>query len=458
MPLSLALAGTQGFERWRALRKNRIAAYSAALLLVGLATLLRLAIGDRIVPGLPFITYYPTVVLATLLGGFGPGIAAVLISSVVADLLFIPPAFALLAGAAEISSVLVFLLLSMMMIGVVGLLDLAVVRLLAHEQNIRTLIDAAPNGIVVVDGSGNITLVNPRAEALFGFARDEMLGRPIETLLPTRLATGHTEVRETYMKDPQVRAMGVGRDLSARRKDGSEFPVEIGLSPVARDGSTGVLATVVDITERRQIQERERLFVAELKHRVQNLLAVVDAIARRSFTETKSLAEARADFSGRLKALAQAHASLTESDWHGASLRRIIATECSAFSKRVEVNGCEIMLNGTAARQFALIVHELATNAMKHGAFAVPEGRVVITGEIPRDAQDRFRFTWTELDGRPVRQPERKGFGSVILSEAAKQFGQSVTLMFEPGGLVYSLEVLREAAEEPSAGQQSSVA
>ena len=115
--------------------------------------------------------------------------------------------------------------------------------------------------------------------------------------------------------------MGWGRDLSARRKDGSEFPVEIGLNPIKRNGKNGVLATVIDVTERMRAQESQQLIIRELHHRTQNLFAVIEAIVARSFDECKTPAEAKDALRGRIHALATAYATVTNASGKHASLR-----------------------------------------------------------------------------------------------------------------------------------------
>jgi PAS domain S-box-containing protein len=110
---------------------------------------------------------------------------------------------------------------------------------------------------------------------LFGYERRELLGQKIELLVPARQVDTHRAVRESFLEKPEARMMGAGRDLSGRRKDGSEFPIEIGLNPVNRDGHHAVLGTVIDISERKRAHDRQLFLVRELHHRTQNLFAVI---------------------------------------------------------------------------------------------------------------------------------------------------------------------------------------
>jgi len=129
----------------------------------------------------------------------------------------------------------------------------------------QLVFEATPSGIVVVDAGGKIVLVNRQAEALFGYTREEFLGLGIESLLPEAIREGHARLRETFQKAPTERVMGAGRELRARRKDGSEFPVEVGLTPVTTPDGPVVVSSVVDITERTRVQESLRRYAEELE-------------------------------------------------------------------------------------------------------------------------------------------------------------------------------------------------
>ena len=145
---------------------------------------------------------------------------------------------------------------------------------------------------------------------------------------------------------------------------------------------------------------------------------------------------------GRVDALAQAHAILAEHAWEGAPLTEILKRELGNYSEHLNASGCDIVVNARAAHQFSLIAHELATNALKYGALSAPGGRISITGSVEQlNGASLFSFLWKESDGPLVSQPTRKGFGSIILLDAAKQFGQRVAVNYDPQGLSYELVV-----------------
>lgn len=145
------------------------------------------------------------------------------------------------------------------------------------ESRFRLVVESAPNAMVLVNREGGIAMVNGQTERLFGYSRSELLGQSIETLVPERFRRQHSGYRGGFFHAPQARPMGAGRDLYARRKDGSEFPVEIGLNPIDAPGGTQVLAAIIDITERKRNEERMHVLNAELETRVRERTAQLEA-------------------------------------------------------------------------------------------------------------------------------------------------------------------------------------
>ncbi len=149
-------------------------------------------------------------------------------------------------------------------------------------RHAQLLIEAAPNGILLVDGAGIIRLANRQIEKTFGYGQEELVGQPVEILLPKALRSAHSAMMRSFFFNPQARAMGSGRDLFAARKDESEFPVEIGLNPIEIEGQTSVLCSIVDITERKiaekKIVEASRMkseFLANMSHEFRTPMNVI---------------------------------------------------------------------------------------------------------------------------------------------------------------------------------------
>jgi PAS domain S-box-containing protein len=126
------------------------------------------------------------------------------------------------------------------------------------EERFRRVVESAPNAIVMIDRDGLIVMVNTQTERVFGYSRGELLGRPVEMLVPERYCRAHPTLRTSFFSAPISRPMGIGRDLYGRRKDGSEFPVEIGLNPIDADEGIMVLSAIVDISDRKEKEERIR--------------------------------------------------------------------------------------------------------------------------------------------------------------------------------------------------------
>ena len=314
------------------------------------------------------------------------------------------------------------------------------------EEQFRLLFEAAPNGMIVIDHTGVITFVNRRVDRMFGYSRGDLIGRSVEVLVPDRFRGAHPSLRARFAEQPETRAMGAGRDLYGLRKNKTEFPVEIGLNPFRSGGRLLVVASVIDITERKRNEEHIRFVMDELSHRSKNLLTVVLAVANRTVEHAMSFDEFQANFESRLMALARSHDLLIERGWTGATIEALIFTQLKPFlddlALRVDIEGPPITLAPQAAQNIGLAFHELATNAMKYGALSSPEGRIVIRwGVDDRQTPRKFRLSWHEQGGPHVNPPKHEGFGHRVLSHMAQGSSDTnVRLVFAPEGFAWTLE------------------
>jgi two-component sensor histidine kinase len=197
-----------------------------------------------------------------------------------------------------------------------------------------------------------------------------------------------------------------------------------------------------EIADRMLAEDRQQLLANELAHRGKNLLAVIQAIVSRSLSGTRSLAEARDVLMRRVQALARSQSVLLLEGFEGVPLSEITRLELEAFSGRVEIAGPAVILNPKVAQTFALVMHELATNATKHGALSLPVGRVAIRWSIEgAGAAARFTFHWQEYNGPLVVPPTHRGFGRILIEDAmAQDFGTSPKISFAPEGLIYEID------------------
>ncbi|MET0533969.1 MAG: histidine kinase dimerization/phosphoacceptor domain -containing protein [Steroidobacter sp.] len=266
------------------------------------------------------------------------------------------------------------------------------------------VLDAAPIGMLVVDANGTITFANAHVEDLLGYRRNELVGAPLEQLVPAQARHAHPQFRQRFLNSPSARAMGGGRDLFALRKDGLEIPVEIGLSPLLTQQGTFVLSSIVDITERKvavqrlkeqsaelaaTLKEREVL-LQEIHHRVKNNLQIIASMINMQLrtVEAPGARNVLSECKTRVDAIALIHEKLYQSrDFSNIPFedyaRGLIATIQQAsgsyghIATRVEIQN--ILLPVAQAIPCGLIVNELVTNSIKHAFPERGDGTITVS-------------------------------------------------------------------------------
>ena len=307
----------------------------------------------------------------------------------------------------------------------------------ASEARFRAVVETAADGIVTINARGVIESVNPEAERLFGYPHEELIGQNVRILMTAPDAERHDEYLARYLRTGEARIIGIGREVMGRRKDGSTFPLFLSIGQFRLEGERYFTGIVRDVTERKRAEERQRLLTAEVDHRAKNLLATIQAMVLLSRRDARSVSDFATTLIGRLHAMGRAHDLLARDQWTGASLHDIIRNEFQAFAgadgARLSMVGEDARLSARAAQTLSLALHELTTNAAKHGALSVPEGRVEVRSIV--NGQE-LELTWMETGGPEVKSPSTQGFGSVIVERSiAHELGGNAELHFEPGGL-----------------------
>jgi PAS domain S-box-containing protein len=302
--------------------------------------------------------------------------------------------------------------------------------LAASEARFRGFAEASPDVLWMLDpASGRLAYVSPAYEQLWG----EPLPAPGEAGLEA--LTRGLEPADAAAVAALERGIGAGEpvqtEVRIRRADGQLRWVRLTSFGIGARGAQGmrVGGFARDITRRQEADQRQRLLIAELNHRVKNTLATVLSLARqteRSARRAEAAPEAAAadasfvaDFQARLMALARGHDLLTASTWRGAMLHEVAAAALSPWrardgaASRIALQGPPVWLAPRQALGLSLAVHEMATNAAKHGALRLPEGRVSLAWE--RDSGGQVEVRWVESHGPPVRAPTRQGFGTRLL-------------------------------------------
>jgi PAS domain S-box-containing protein len=256
----------------------------------------------------------------------------------------------------------------------------------ADNDLFRLALEAAPTGMIMVDRAGLIVLVNAQIERLFQYSRAELIGEPVEMLVPPRFRALHPGFRNGFFGDSRARPMGAGRDLYGLRKDQTEIPIEIGLNPMVTREGAFVLSSVVDITERKRMDEalrgqlREReVLLQEVHHRVKNNLQVISSLINlqlTSMTDGPALGALR-ECSSRVQAIGLIHEQLYQAqDFARVAFSEYTQNLASAVFRTAGVNPAAVSLEldidpisvaVDTAIPCGLILSELITNALKHG-------------------------------------------------------------------------------------------
>lgn len=213
------------------------------------------------------------------------------------------------------------------------------------------------------------------------------------------------------------------------------------------DGKAHRLINVAtDITERKTAEAHQRFLLQELSHRSKNLLSIVQAIADQTLRSCSDLKEFQNRFDGRLRGLAASNTLLARGDWRGSSLSALIELQLAPFvglpSPQLEIRGPKVDLTAEAAQSIGLVLHELATNSVKHGALSVPQGRLSISWQADQArSAEGLKLDWRERGGPLVTVPNRTGFGHVVMKKMIEQAVQgTVEINFDREGLQWSLQ------------------
>ena len=325
------------------------------------------------------------------------------------------------------------------------------------EADLRLVLDSATDGVYCVDTDGTTTMCNAAFLRMLGIRGEaDAIGRKLHDVIHHTHPDGLPYPKEECPIYRTARD-GVPSHVDYElffRFDGTSFPVEYWVNPIVGDGTRqGAVCTFIDITERRRAQEQQNLLLKELNHRIKNLFAITGgmiALSARSATTPKEYA---ASLSGRLDALALAHELIlpsipgkggtdVEPTRLDALLKRILlpyAVKQDGFDNtRVMTHGPAIALGPQTVTTFALITHELATNAAKYGSLSVEEGSLRITWSCDNDL---LVLKWEETGGPPITEPPNaEGFGSLLSNQSVRvQLGGALKHIWDRAGLSVEL-------------------
>lgn len=332
-----------------------------------------------------------------------------------------------------------------------GALEQSRLHALEQEQRLAATYEHAAIGITEIAPDGRLIRVNEATCAITGFSREE--------LLSVRLFT-HTHPddadpdRDAFRKQVAGELDFYSVEKRLVRKDGRVIWLSVRSSPVRdADGHLLYIVRVIqDITERKGAEQRAKLLIDELNHRVKNTLATVQSLASQTARGAPTPQDFRERFEGRLIALSKAHDQLTQHHWESADLRDLLSGSFApypgAVPGRVSLRGEDIVLRPRAVLTLAMAVHELVTNAVKYGALSVPGGRIEIRWQPVEEPEGRkfLRIDWMEEGGPTVVEPQQRGFGSKLIEGSiAAELGGRARLTYAPEGLRCEMLIPLEA-------------
>jgi two-component system, sensor histidine kinase PdtaS len=312
------------------------------------------------------------------------------------------------------------------------------------------IFEAAPSAMIMVGDDGRIALVNSQTEKLFGYDRSELQGQPVEMLVPERFRHVHRGHRGTFLNAPTARAMGAGRDLFGVRKDGSEVPIEIGLNPISSADGNFVVASIIDITERKTAENKVKRLLAEkaallqeVHHRVKNNMQMVCSLLSlqaNSVEDQEATTQLKA-CERRVMSMAMIHEQLY-SHQHMAFIdlaeygRHLVTHLFFSYSLNKSVTYrlelAETRLTIDQAIPCGLILSELITNAFKYG-YPGGEGEILI--HISSDG-NRVRMSVSDQGVGLPPDFERKtseSLGMTLIRMLTKQLGGHLEIGKQPG-------------------------
>jgi PAS domain S-box-containing protein len=303
------------------------------------------------------------------------------------------------------------------------------------EERYRALVDNANDIVATLDLQFRFTSVNPAIQRVLGYSPEEIVGTPLSSYVPPDQLAMHQDMLRQKLQG--AAATRYEMQLLAKGRQ-SRFTLEVNSKLLFGSDSQPVAIHVIarDVSERKDAEARQAVLVRELQHRTKNMLAVVQSIASSTLRRSHDLESARAALVGRLHALAHAQEFVSFGAGGGALLKDLVEAELAPFGARARVDGPTIVAGSSFAQMFALIVHELATNAAKHGALASTRGHVWINWKVS-DAgggQPALHFTWTERGGALVQPPTSEGFGTELIGMLGKP-----RIVFGPEGFEYEL-------------------
>lgn len=296
------------------------------------------------------------------------------------------------------------------------------------EARLAAVLESVSDGFYALDDQWRYVLFNRAAEAYFGVSAASVLGQPLWDVFPQGRGTPFERACLAAMDNRETTAFETPSRLRPDRV------VELRISPMQ---GSGIAVTLTDITDRKRNEAARDLLMQEVDHRARNMLAVVQSILR--LTQAGDIARYKQIVMGRIDTLARAQGSLASRRWEGALVSDVLADELATVGKAEawRLTGPAVLLPPRHVQPFGMVVHELATNASKHGAFGAEAGEIQVDWTM--DNANVLQVVWRETGGPATGAPNRQGFGSKLISDLVRQLGGRTTFDWTSDGLRFEL-------------------
>lgn len=411
-----------------------------AVATVSVAVVVRVALASLLGDSVPFLTFFPAVLVASLLGGWVSGVSAALLT------LGVGAIYIRYAGVAEppLIVAVLYLMACGISIGAAEKLRSASERYKKAEHKLATALSVSGVGTWRWDIARNSVEWDERLCSLFGVepgaspkTEAEFLNLVVEEdrahvskMIADSLRQPHASEYVYRIQHPQTGVRWIAdRNNVLCGPDGA--PIEI-------------VGASMDVTERKQADEHRDLLIRELHHRVRNTLAMVQGMANATANSAQDLTHFKETFARRIASLAMTHALLTDAKTQSTTLSRLVRQELEALgmAERLDLTGSDLLLPSELAVPIGMAMHELATNALKHGALRDDAGRISVHCVLTDESGE---IVWSETGGPVVQPPERRGFGAQLLDRViGAQLGASTTRVFSPEGVSVTITIPRE--------------
>jgi len=326
-----------------------------------------------------------------------------------------------------------------------------------ESARLAAIVVSSDDAIISKTLEGRITSWNASATRIFGYDANEMIGDSILRIIPPELHGEEREILARLQRGERIEHYETVRVA----KDGRRVDVSLTVSPLRDRSGKVVGASKVgrDITDRKRAEKLQRVLTDELAHRVKNTLATVQAIANQSLVRAKSPTDFVSSFAGRIHALAKAHTLLTRSKMQGADVMELVSEQVligAPNDDRISCSGPLLVLDAQAAVHLALVLHELATNARKHGALSVPQGRLSVTWQMRTNGGCSLLLSWKESHGPRVSAPSAHGFGRTLIEQTVRARGGEASVDYRTDGLSCEIKLPLPETARPGIGIDAS--